>query len=1106
MNEFEELEDKILKIIEEQPGIKASDIALKIGYTRKDVNSILYGVLKKQCYQDSAYKWYLNSQRDINKVEEPTIPADERLENICKYYLNCLSLEEHNGISAFLKSESSLDYSELSSMAIDSSDKNIEELICKVSKDRNLSAYIGYPVAIIKIYVHEKKESYLHVVPVFLFPVDIVAGAVSVTLIPHVNMEIIKQYSSRDIDSQVYDLIDLEKELGLNNADTDISLDEIVARLQSIRVWQWKDKLDPSNISNEPPINTITEEGIYNKAVFIVAQRSPYTIGLESELSKLAKLDRASYRGTALYDWLNHDAILDSNSIASDETVSDNDPLFEVLPMNLEQEQAIRQAMNSKLTVVTGPPGTGKSQVVVNLIANVSLAGKSAIFTSRNNKAVDVVEARVNSLSRRPIMLRIGGNRYGYRLAELISDLLTCLADQNDQQEHERYYFLYQNKLTTYQNLKKKKENTIALRNHADRMEQKFCELRNEWGKWFNVISSLEADAFELTFKEYCSAYDEWKKSKNSFFGKLFWFIIGKSKTTELDTKLSLLNEYFEKYEQQIVSSSSVLLDSKSHKKIYDRGQYIIYSLQTLGEYKESLNDLLKAPQLEDIDRELLAIKSDLANIAGKLWNKWLMTRPLCIDASCRSEMNEYVSVMDLIGDVDLADYPDIKKKFYHLQRKMTTFLPCWAVTSLSAKSKVPFKPGIFDLVVIDEASQCDIASALPMLYRAKRAVIIGDPRQLSHISTISKVQDLSLLQKYNVDMGWSYSANSLYMIASSRSSPEQIVKLRDHHRSFSDIIEFSNKEFYEGKLRVATNYDTLNRPKNIELGIRWIDVVGQTIRPHNGSAYNDLEVAKIVEEIERLVIDDDYKGTIGVVTPFKAQAEKIERAVSKNPELRNALIKNNFLVDTVHKFQGDERDLIFFSPVISEGMNQGALAFLKNTGNLFNVAITRARAVLVVVGNFYFCAKCGIPYMERFVAHVNEIKSREVHEQIAINNQYLSERKYPQVANPEQVSDWERLFYTALFDQGIQTIPQYPVDKYKLDFAIIKEDRMLDIEIDGEMYHRDWNGELSYRDQLRNQRLFELGWDVRRFWVYQIRDDLQSCVEQVREWCDMVQ
>lgn len=86
----------------------------------------------------------------------------------------------------------------------------------------------------------------------------------------------------------------------------------------------------------------------------------------------------------------------------------------------------------------------------------------------------------------------------------------------------------------------------------------------------------------------------------------------------------------------------------------------------------------------------------------------------------------------------------------------------------------------------------------------------------------------------------------------------------------------------------------------------------------------------------------------------------------------------------------------------------------------------------------------------------------------------------YPDVQNIEQVSEWEKYLYTKLFDAGIITTPQYPVDKYKLDLAIIVNDKKkLDIEVDGEMYHRNWTGELCYRDQLRNQRLFELGWDV---------------------------
>ena len=65
----------------------------------------------------------------------------------------------------------------------------------------------------------------------------------------------------------------------------------------------------------------------------------------------------------------------------------------------------------------------------------------------------------------------------------------------------------------------------------------------------------------------------------------------------------------------------------------------------------------------------------------------------------------------------------------------------------------------------------------------------------------------------------------------------------------------------------------------------------------------------------------------------------------------------------------------------------------------------------------------------------------------------------------------------------------------------MIEDGRKLDIEVDGERYHRAWDGELCKRDQLRNKRLIELGWDVIRFWVYEIRDDRQECVNRIQRW-----
>lgn len=414
----------------------------------------------------------------------------------------------------------------------------------------------------------------------------------------------------------------------------------------------------------------------------------------------------------------------------------------------------------------------------------------------------------------------------------------------------------------------------------------------------------------------------------------------------------------------------------------------------------------------------------------------------------------------------------------------ISTLLPINAVTSLSVRRRIPFKPALYDLLIIDEASQCDIASMIPLLLRAKRVAVIGDSKQLNHICLLSKQTDLSLIKKNDIEIRWSYRASSIYDLASCMSKAENIIQLRDHHRSFLDIIQFSNKEFYDNALRIATDYSRLVSPNNGKpiLGMQWMDVKGKTVRPESGGAYNLQEAESVIRILRRLSIGLNFNGTIGVTTPFHLQAEMISRALERDSELRNHLeLHNKILIDTVHKFQGDERDVIIFSPVVSDGTKPQSLLFLKSTGNLFNVAITRARSLLVTVGDKHYCKQCGVSYLEHFA----EYSCGE--------------------SAPVESSEWEHILQKALSDAGIPVTAQYPVDKYYLDLALFYKGRKLDIEVDGAMYHQTWTGELCYNDQLRNQALMREGWDVIRFWVQQIRDLMPWCIKQIKDWMDNV-
>ena len=125
--------------------------------------------------------------------------------------------------------------------------------------------------------------------------------------------------------------------------------------------------------------------------------QSPYTRGLEQELTQLSTKTRLPNKVWGL--------ILDRNSLPVEEDAQD---ILEITPLNDEQRQAIKSAFANTLTIVTGPPGTGKSQVILNVIVNALQHNETVLFGSKNHKAVDVVIERLSHLQSQPIMLKYG--------------------------------------------------------------------------------------------------------------------------------------------------------------------------------------------------------------------------------------------------------------------------------------------------------------------------------------------------------------------------------------------------------------------------------------------------------------------------------------------------------------------------------------------------------------------------------------------------------------------------------------------------------------------------------------------------------------------------
>jgi very-short-patch-repair endonuclease len=1101
---------RILQALRDNPGQRSADLAARLSAERKDVNRILTQDLAGKVHQGADYRWRLIE----TTRPQPTVAAGKpgsEIARLSRYYLECIGQDMDEGLSVFAHNAyGETDYAELPCLPLGGAGDGwfnapgVRRILGKVREDRaKLVAWLGYPVRL-RRHRTPRWEGFF-VEPVLLWRITPDDQQDEPPRIddeaPLPNAKFLRSFALGDAQQLVDETARLVDELGLAApAQDQPEVDELIARLARIRPdWDWREALDPAGCSTGTALAGIHKQGIYNRSVVLSGERSPFTQGLETELKVMGDMADGQLNGSALGHWLAGGAGTPAGAPADDE------PLLEVLPMNAEQRAAVRTALHAPHTVVTGPPGTGKSQVVTNLLVNAAWRGKKVLFASKNNKAVDVVEARVNGLGNRPVLLRLGAKEYQSRMAGYLTQLLAGNPSQEDRHNYDESLQRHRSLAARMAELDRTQQATLDARNIADQRDADADDARQLFpGRLHRVDDGFLQQATEA-MRRFDNALARADVGRQGLPVRLLWGLLGKGRLHDLATALTQAQPVL--LVLGIAAPKDLVTATiPDLTRIAGIWRTRLAAAEKICQARRALQALQACVPFEAIATQRAALTEQIAQNSQRLWREWVQLAPSRLSAEQRRDVADYAAALQLLAGQDAGRiHPAARQRARQLQSRVTELFSCWAVTSLSARGRVPFEAGYFDLVVIDEASQCDIASALPMLYRARRSVVIGDPQQLRHISALSRPRDTELQHKYGLTdtrVAWMYAVSSLYDVAASVVAQHNIVSLLDHHRSHADIIGFSNRTFYEGRLRVGTRYQRLKRPRNAEPGIVWQDVHGQVTRPANGGAQNLQEAEALVGALEDLLVTRGYGGTVGVVTPFRAQAQLLQQLLESSEALVPVRAAADLLVDTVHRFQGDERDVMFFSPVIAAGMAPGSLGFLRSNGNLFNVAITRARGLLHVVGDREAAMSCGVDYLADFAGYVASLQAKRRPDARAAPAQPQGP-DYPPVARPEQVSDWERRLYRALHVAGVRPIPQYTVEQYDLDFAVIIGERRLNIEVDGERYHRSWTGELCLRDQLRNQRLIELGWEVRRFWVYEVRDHLEDCVGAVRAWVE---
>lgn len=261
--------------------------------------------------------------------------------------------------------------------------------------------------------------------------------------------------------------------------------------------------------------------------------------------------------------------------------------------------------------------------------------------------------------------------------------------------------------------------------------------------------------------------------------------------------------------------------------------------------------------------------------------------------------------------------------------KKLQRVFPIMITTCISAH-KVGQPEPLFDMTIMDEASQCNVAISLVPIIRGEKLMLVGDPQQLNPVILLGELTNQKLRRKYHVTDEYDYRKNSIYKTYLACDAVSDEVLLRNHYRCNKAIIGFNNRKYYNSKLQIQS------KSKERE-PLVYMDVKS------DGAQIKNTSPAEVEEVVEYALLNKDK--SIAVITPFVNQKSLIENAIKENK-------LENLVCGTVHAFQGDEKDVVLFSTALSDKTNSGTYQWLKNNKELINVATSRAKDKLVLLAN----------------------------------------------------------------------------------------------------------------------------------------------------------
>ncbi|AAV27632.1 DEAD/DEAH box helicase [Mesomycoplasma hyopneumoniae] len=573
---------------------------------------------------------------------------------------------------------------------------------------------------------------------------------------------------------------------------------------------------------------------------------------------------------------------------------------FKIQPTNFTQDYAHISAILQN-TIIWGPPGTGKSQTIANIISNIIALNRTALVSSQKKIALVVLRKRLKMMS------------------------FFCL-------------FVINEKLENYKDFYKPIEEYIEIIENFN-MESKIDEIKvfsDDDRKYLELLANIfpKTDILRNTL----DAYKIIETANNFFALNVAEAIFKLNKSIKINPKRSPRTET--KLKLHIVETQL-----KRKLKIYEKALHSVSKdlredvnliLENLANYDDNLENIYnKISKLEISNFENL---EKFLNFSRKAKVEVLDDKALFISHAKKvfeilAKLNNDSEFQQLYTRFRLSVKQKKKMSPYKFLLKHSEIIKVLFPVIITTPDieLIMFEKKYFDYVIIDEASQMFLEEALPLLFYGKIKVLVGDHQQMQPIRWFaSKINEESEDDAFaNIESILEYAhSKGVFNIMLDKN-------YRSHHAS---LMTFNSRHFYESELKIANNYK-----------FEGTDVI--EVQNVNGQwdGQQNLVEAKAVVEIAQKNIN---KFPTMIILAFnKNQQNAIERIIFESyPEIEKLIYTDKIIVNSLENIQGDEADLVIISVAYDQSAKFVSTYIARKGGkNALNVATSRARQKMII-------------------------------------------------------------------------------------------------------------------------------------------------------------